>query len=491
MVNAWRGLWDGSTRRFRVEGKEAGRALEFHARPRREQRTTKRSRSFAPRILFVNQYYWPDNASTAQHLTDLAESLARRGFECHVLCSRGGYLAGKGPRPPKFEIREGVRIHRVGATAFGRRSTLGRMTDYLSYYAGAALRTLALRRFDVVVTLTTPPIIGLVGTLAKIFKRSRHVYWSMDLHPDISLEMGLMSSRNPIAKGLAWLSSEVYRRADRVVALGAHMANRVADKKVRRDKVAIIPVWSRSDEIFPLPRNGHPLRECLAIQDKFVVMYSGNLGLVHSFDEFLEAARRLRDRRDILFLFVGAGPRKKEVEAAKEKEGLENLRLMGYFPRERLHESLSVADAHLISMRKEVSGLVVPGKLYGAMAAARPTLFVGPERCESADTIREADCGLTIRLGDVDSLVEAILLLAADRDLADAMGRRARRAFLETHEKDRCVGLWDDLLRQVLGAPAATETATDDAPNSTALDEIAEPVAVDSAPAGENRFDAV
>ena len=461
---------------------EAGRALEIHARPRREQRTTKRSRFLAPRILFVNQYYWPDNASTAQHLTDLAESLAKRGFECHVVCSRGGYLAGKAPRPPQFEIREGVRIHRVGATAFGRRSTLGRMTDYLSYYAGATLRSLALKRFDVVVTLTTPPIIGLIGTLAKIFKRSKHVYWSMDLHPDISLEMGLMSRRHPVARGLAWLSSEVYRRADRVVALGTHMAGRVFAKKVKREKVAIIPVWSRRDEIFPLAREGHPLRERLGIENKFVVMYSGNLGLVHSFDEFLEAARRLRERDDILFLFVGAGPRRKEVEAAKETERLENIKLMGYFPRERLHESLSVADAHLISMRKEVSGLVVPGKLYGAMAAARPTLFVGPERCESADTIRDADCGLTIRLGDVNSLVEAITLLAADRDLADAMGRRAREAFLETHEKDRCVLLWDDLLRDLLNAPKTPATAT-------GIAEAVEPIAVDSGGPSGDRFD--
>ena len=362
------------------------------------------------------------------------------------------------------------------------------MTDYLSYYAGAALRSLALKRFDVVVTLTTPPIIGLIGTLAKIFKRSKHVYWSMDLHPDISLEMGLMSKNDPIARCLAWLSSEVYRRADRVVALGTHMAGRVVAKKVLREKIAIIPVWSRRDEIFPLPREGHPLRECLGIQDKFVVMYSGNLGLVHSFDEFLEAARRLRDRRDILFLFVGAGPRKKEVEAAKEKEGLENVQLMGYFPRERLHESLSVADAHLISMRKEVSGLVVPGKLYGAMAAARPTLFVGPERCESADTIREADCGLTIRLGDVDSLVESIVLLAADRELADAMGRRARTAFLETHEKDRCVLLWDDLLRNILGAPASIESLPTSFAEKVENAENAVAVAVDSRGSGEDRF---
>ena len=132
-------------------------------------------------------------------------------------------------------------------------------------------------------------------------------------------------------------------------------------------------------------------------------MYSGNLGLAHSFDEFLEAARRLRERPDIVFLFVGDGPRKAEVQAARDSEGLTNIRLLDPVPREWLHASLSLADVHLISMRPEMNGIVVPGKLYGAMAAGRPVVFVGPEHCESADTIRNAGCGLTLPTGDASS----------------------------------------------------------------------------------------
>ena len=259
-----------------------------------------------------------------------------------------------------------------------------------------------------VATLTTPPIIGLIGTLLRRLKGSRHVYWSMDLHPDASLALGRMSPRNPVVAWLAWLSDVVYRQADKVVVLGPYMADRIAAKGVRRDRLATIPVWSRRDEIYPLPREGHELRASLGLADKFVAMYSGNLGLAHSFDEVIEAARRLRDRDDIVFLFVGGGPRLAEVRAAKEAEGLDNVRLLDYFPREQLHASLSVADVHLISMRAEMTGIVVPGKLYGAMASGRPTVFVGPGHCESADTIRQADCGLTVRLGDADGLVEAL-----------------------------------------------------------------------------------
>ena len=146
------------------------------------------------RILLINQYYWPDHASTAQHLTDLAESLADRGYECHVLASQGRYNAGE-PGSPAFEIHNGVHIHRVPATSHGRRGTWARMTDYLSFYAGAIVKAMLLPRFDLVVTLTTPPLIGLVGTLLKRLKKARHVYWSMDLHPDASLALGRMSHK--------------------------------------------------------------------------------------------------------------------------------------------------------------------------------------------------------------------------------------------------------------------------------------------------------
>ena len=459
MVSAWRRFWDGSARRWRAEGKDAGRVATPKLHLFRKTTGTGDGAHHAPaatRLLFVNQYYWPDHASTAQHLTDLAESLADRGHECHVLCSRGTYREGRAPLPG-FEVRNGVHIHRVGATAFGRRSTLCRMADYLSFYANAALRALTLPRPDVVTTLTTPPIIGLVGTMLRGLKGSRHVYWSMDLHPDASLALGRMSATNPVVKGLNWLSATAYRRADKVVVLGPYMADRVAAKHVLPDRTETIPVWSRRDEIYPMPREGHPLRRSLGLDGKFVAMYSGNLGLAHSAGEFLEAARRMRFRNDFVYLFVGDGPRLAEVREAKAREGLDNVRLMDYFPREQLHASLSVADVHLISMRREMTGIVVPGKLYGAMASGRPTIFVGPEHCESADAVRRAECGFAIRLGDADGLVEALAKLAANPRLAAQMGARARAAFLEEYERETCCARWGWMLGELVAPrPAVT-----------------------------------
>jgi colanic acid biosynthesis glycosyl transferase WcaI len=407
------------------------------------------------RILFINQYYWPDHASTAQHLADLAEALSAQGYECHVLASQSRYKPGE-PRPPAYEEHEGVHIHRVPTTSLGRRGTWARMTDYLSFYAGALAKALLLPRFDAVVTLTTPPVIGLIGTFLKWFKKTRHVYWSMDLHPDASLALGRMSPKSLLGRSMSWLSGFVYRHADQVVVLGPYMADRIALKDVPPRRIAIIPVWSQRDEIYPTPRDANPMRKALGLERAFVAMYSGNLGLAHSFGEFIEAARRLRDRPSIVFLFVGGGPRLEEVKAARDREGLENIRLLDYVPRAKLQASLAMADVHLISMRPKMTGIVVPGKLYGAMAAGRPAVFVGPEHCEPADTIRDAGCGITTTPGDVDGLVAALLNLESNPSLARRMGERGRTAFLTTHEQKLCCNHWSELFGDLLARPETT-----------------------------------
>ncbi len=444
----------------RDPGAGARSSLARERRPRKlgsAHQLSFRASPQAQRLLFVNQYYWPDHASTAQHLTDLAESLAEQGHEVHVLCAQGSYR-GAADRPPAREVHNGVYIHRVPATSLGRRNTLCRMTDYLSFYARALASALALPRFDAVVTLTTPPIIGLVGTILRRWKGTRHIYWSMDLHPDASLALGRMSRRHPVVAALAWLSDTVYRHADKVVVLGPYMADRIAAKRVRDERIATIPVWSRRDEIYPTPREGHPLRDALGLADRFVAMYSGNLGLAHSFDEILAAARQLRDSSPIVFLIVGDGPRLAEVRALQQAENLTNIRFLDSFPRDQLHLSLTVADVHLISLRAETSGIVVPGKLYGAMASGRPTVFIGPDHCESADTVRQAECGLTLRLGDTAGLVEALTRLADDPELLDQMGRRGHAAFLAHHEKTLCCARWNAAIADLLADPRAATT---------------------------------
>ncbi|MHC4894177.1 MAG: glycosyltransferase family 4 protein [Planctomycetota bacterium] len=403
-------------------------------------------------MLFVNQYYWPDVASTGQHLTDLAEHLVDAGHEVRVICSRGKYLEGRGTAPRR-EVRNGVEIQRVSATSFGKRRTLAhRALDYASFHALVALKLAFSGWADVCVTLTTPPLLGLWGRLAQLVAGTRHVHYVMDLHPDAEFELGMLDRRSLLGRFLDWGCGHPMRTAERNVVLGPYQGARVIAKGVDPERITEIPVWSRREEIEPLRHEDNPLRAELGWSDRTVVMYSGNAGLVHQFEEFLDAAERLRDEApEVLFAVVGGGPRRAEIETAKRERQLDNLELLDYFPREALARSLSAADIHFMSLRPEQTGVAVPGKLQGILAAGRPVLFVGAERCESADTIRDADAGRTFVPGQSNELADAILALAADEPERRRLGQSARAAFLTHFERAVACEQWRRLLEEVAG----------------------------------------
>ncbi len=424
------------------------------------------------RILFVNQYYWPDYASTGQHLTDLAQHLAAHGHEVRVVCSRGRYGAGGSPAALR-EVHKGVEILRVPSTSLGRTSLLGRVVDYACFHAFAGLRTVLSNWPDVVVTLTTPPVIGWCGALARRMRGIVHIHYVMDLHPDAEFELGMLRRDSLIGRLLEWCNAAPMRAAHANVVLGPCQAARVKNKGVRPDRIEEIPVWSDGHELAPIAKMDNPLAERLGWQDRFVVMYSGNAGLVHRFDELLEAARILnRQDPEVLFSFVGGGPRKAEIEEKVREFGLGNVEFHDYFPREELRYSLQAADCHFMSLRPEHSGVAVPGKLYGILASGRPALFVGSPRSESAQTIERSQAGLVIAASGLGrgtgaavessgrKLADAIRHLKCEPKLRAEMGRRGREHFLSYHERDVCVGQWRNLIEAIASEASLDSTFT-------------------------------
>ena len=211
------------------------------------------------------------------------------------------------------------------------------------------------------------------------------------------------------------------------------MKERIRSKGVDESRLETIPVWSDKEEIYSVPRNENPLRQELGLQDKFVVMYSGNAGLAHRFDEMLTVAERMQDQSEVQFLFVGEGPRKQEIQAFASRHGLKNFQYLPYFPREQLKYSLSLADVHLMSLRREMAGIAVPGKLYGIMAAGRPVVMVGPQASESAETIQKYDAGFVVDPSTedhaADLLQDVLLKLYADETSANGWGKTEEQAF--------------------------------------------------------------
>ncbi len=400
------------------------------------------------RVVFLNQTFHPDVAATAQHAFDLARHLAAHGHEVHAIASRSLY-GERGASLPAEEIVEGVHIHRVGRSLFGKAGILARGLDFLLFFLASAWRLLRMPRPDVIVCLTTPPFIALAGLLARRLRGGRLAIWSMDLYPEAPVAFGLMRPDSLLVRLASWLDRLCISGADAVVALGRCMRDRLLAKGADPARLHVIGVWSDETEVSPHDGE-NPFRSRWRIGDRTLVMYSGNFGLGHDVETFLHAAELLRGDDRVRFAFVGGGKRKPEVEAFVRDRGLEACILEGHQPREALGDLLTAADLHLVTIRPGVEGIMVPSKLYGILAAGRPAILVGAEDGELARTIAEDQCGAIVRVGDAAALAAAIMRRVEDPSLAKAEGARGRRALEIRHSRRIRCEAWRHLLESLV-----------------------------------------
>jgi glycosyltransferase involved in cell wall biosynthesis len=411
------------------------------------------------RVIILNQFFYPDHSATSQLMTDLAESLSERGVQVTALAGRGGYNGGE-----KFKPREdyrGVRVERAWATSFGKGSAAGRLFDYLSFYLGATWRLLRLPRHDLVMALTTPPLIGLIALFVGRLRGMRVVSLVQDVYPDVAVSLGALGKRNPATRSLDYLGRLVLRKSDRVVVLGECMRERVLEKIGGRlaARVDVIHNWADGEMIKPLGGEENPFSAEHGLDGKFVLLFSGNLGRVNDFSTVLEAALALRDREDILFLFVGEGVRAGEIKEFAEKHKLGNVRMLPYQPRAALRHSLAAGDASLVTLADGLAGLSVPSKTYGILAAGRPVLYVGDPGSCVAHIVAGHRCGEVVTTGDARRLAGVISDWASDRAKLLALGAAARKSFEGHFDRQRAVSAYLETFRKCLGPRSGEASA--------------------------------
>ena len=363
------------------------------------------------KILLLNQVFYPDVVSTAQHLADLATALKARGHEVTVVCGRRGY---EHPETvyPAAETWRGVKIIRVYSTRFGKRARWRRAADFASFLFFCCARLLFLPRHDVVVALTTPPLISFLGAWRAKLWRARFCYWVMDFNPDEAIAAGWLKRDSLAAKFLERLSRFSLRRADAVVALDRFMRDRIAAKGIPAEKIPVIPPWSHDGEVKFDPAGRAAFRAAHGLEGKFVVMYSGNHSPVHPLDTVLRAVEILRGEADIAFAFVGGGSEFKRIQ--KWAAGNPQVVCLPYQPLNKLSASLSAADAHLVAMGDAMLGLVHPCKVYNVFSVGAPVVYVGPEPSHVTEAVAAAggQTGfISVRHGEAERLAEELLRL--------------------------------------------------------------------------------
>ncbi len=386
-------------------------------------------------FLLINQFFPPDPAPTGQLLAHVAQALAERGHRVTVICGRASYARAAGAAPGPA-----VRVHRVRCARFGR-GRAARLLSYASFYAGALGHTLSGARADVVLTLTTPPLLGLAGTLARTFRGAAHFIWEMDLYPDIAVALGTFRAGSLADRLVGLLADFSRRRAEGTIVLGSCMRDRLKARGIPPDKILVAENWVDPALVAPQPFPGGPLS----------VLYSGNLGLAHDIDTVADAIGRLDPAR-FRFVFAGGGPRREPLQARCPQ-----ARFLPYQSQADLASHLGGCHIGLVTQNPETCGTLVPSKVYAYMAAGRPFVFIGPPESTPARIAARHGCGWRIAPGDAHSLVELLQRLQAQPDRVRLAGARARAAFSGSNDRETGVAR---ILHILCGAPQTCISTT-------------------------------
>lgn len=403
----------------------------------------------APRLIFVNRFFFPDHSATSQILSDLAFHLAKDGAPVSVIACRGLYDDARADLPA-FETKGGVDIHRVYGPRFSRGTVAGRAVDYLAMYASFAVAVWRLAApGDCLIVKTDPPLLSVALAPVARMKKLVLINWLQDLYPELALGLG-MRALAPVAPLMRAARNASLKAAHRNVVLGERMRRRLDAVGVSAAQIEIIANWCDDELIRPIPSGDNPLRTAWGLDGKFVIGYSGNLGRAHEYATLLEAAEVLRMEQDIVFLFIGGGHLTETLRAEVERKGLAAMfQFRPYQPASGLAQSLSVPDAHWISLLPAMEGLIVPSKFYGVAAAGRPTIAVTDPAGEIAELVRRSQCGAVVAPGDGASLAQVIRELKHDRARLAEMGRNARALIERFFRRKFAFGRWELLLRSV------------------------------------------
>jgi len=395
------------------------------------------------RILLLNEYCFPDVASTAHHSSELALALVREGHDVTVLTGRRVYDGGD-ELLPKTETWRGVRISRVSSVGLAKSARWRRALHFASLLASLAWRLLLAGPFDAVVAMTTPPLISWLAAAFVRCRGGRLIVWVMDLNPDQAVAAGWLLEGSLPARLLEGLLRSSLRRADKITVLDRFMRDRLVGKGVPRAKIEVIPPWAHDAAVRYDPDGRKAFRERYGLGGKFVVMYAGNHSPCHPLDTLLEAAEHLAPNPQFAFCFVGGGSEFRKVKGFARAQGLENIVCLPYQPLGRLSAALSAADLHVVVMGNAFVGIVHPCKIYNIMSLGIPVLYIGPAESPLADLLgpgSPAAWAYSARHGEVEGVARQILAASGRNPTHSPAQAQIARRFRQEELIPRMTGL--------------------------------------------------
>ncbi len=398
-------------------------------------------------MVILSQLFYPETASTAQLLTELAVDLRQNGVEVIAYTAQPSYY--RRVRLPKEEMYKGVKIYRLFATQYSKNKLSGRLLNGITFSFILLIKLLFSRKRDVLLATTNPPFLQWVAWLIGALRRRKYVLLIHDIYPDVAIRLGYMKSGDFITKVWRWLNKKAYEGASAVIVLGEHMRRVIEASSTHLLPVHVIHSWADGSYIRPVAKRLNPFVKKHGLEDKLVVLYSGNLGQAHELETIVEAAERLKDLDELTILFVGEGAKKAKLMSMVEKCRLSNVLFLPPVPYEELPYSLTAGDIGVVTLERGIEGLCEPSKLYGYLAAGLAILALVGENSEVATVVKKHQCGYRLDQGDSEGFVERVRYLLANRGELEEIKRRARECFEHYYDRKIAVSKYLDIIRSI------------------------------------------
>ena len=386
------------------------------------------------KILLLSQFFYPDLSGTGKILAELCRGLSLRGYTIDVAASRQEFGKKQAMLLSTFQSWEGINIYRSCKWFGNKDKTIGRIYNYLAVFLCTLIcctRNKLYKDKDILISVSNPPIMPLIGLLLKS-NNQKFYYLIHDLYPDIAIAMNVVSEKHIFSRVMYFINNYIFKHADGIVVLGRDMSDYLQKiYNISDDKIHIIANWG-SESLLEIQAKQR--------QKKFRIVYSGNMGRFHNLEL---AAEAIKKRDDIEMIFVGEGQAKHELQ--QRYRPYSNIIFMTYLDETAYIDMLKTADALLVSLEKNLSGLAVPSKFYTYLGAGRPILCIADDDTEIAMLIKEHNCGFVIPHDSVDYFSECCDKLIKQQSLCEKMGNEARKAFLKSYRLDLIIEKYEEL----------------------------------------------
>jgi glycosyltransferase involved in cell wall biosynthesis len=396
------------------------------------------------------QHYAPESVSGAVLATELATDLKSRGHEVTFVTCTPNYPEGK-PFPGyrnsiyQREWIDGVEVIRTWSYITTNKGTWSRLFNYGTFSVGAFFGGLSARKPDVILSASPPLPLGISAWLLSALWRVPWVLRVEDLFPETAVVAGVI--RGKLSQKLLYaLETFLYRRAEHISLISESFRKYVLDKGIAADKLSVFPVWADPDQVQPLPRE-NAFRQRFGLGDKFVVMYSGNLGFTSCIEDVIQAADLLQGDEQVIFVLIGEGVKKESLKRTATEMGLANICFLPYQPRDAFAEMLAASDLGVVTLNREHARTSLPSKIFNIMASERPVLAIAPEESDISRLVREAECGIAIEPGNAPEIAQAITRLKDDVGELKRLGKNGRAKLVSDYSRQRCVGLYEQIMQ--------------------------------------------